>query len=41
MEENIVVIIVYKLLEQQKNLNVTLKIVLELMVNKGKKCQKR
>ena len=40
MEENIVVIIVYKLLEQQKNLNVILKIVLELMVNKGKKCQK-
>ena len=39
VEESIFVVLVYKLLEQQKQWNVTLKIALKLMVNKGLRCQ--
>ena len=41
VEENIFVVIVGKLLEQQKNWNVILKIALELMVNKLLRCLRR
>ena len=39
VEERIFTVIVYKLLEQQKQWNVTLKIALKLIVNKGLRCQ--
>ena len=39
-EGNIFVVIVYDLLQQQKNWNVILKITLNLMVKKESKCQK-
>ena len=41
MEENIFVVIVGKLLEQQKNSNVILKIALKLMVKKLLRCLRR
>ena len=41
VDENIFVVIVYKLLEQQKIWNVILKIALKLMLHKRLKCQKK
>ena len=38
VEENIFVVIVYKVLEQQKDWHVILKTVLKLIANKGLRC---
>ena len=41
VEENIFVVIVYKVLEQRKHLHAMLKTVLKVKVNKGSRCTKK